>query len=328
MNTLNHTLSPTIPSYPHHIHLDNRAISGITGSISISFWIIVFVPQIYENYVRKSSEGLSLLFVVLWLIGDIFNVLGGVLQGVLGTMIILAIYYTLADLILLAQFFLYPDHNNSVDALHLNPANPLSETVLDEIAQDVLGEDLESSNSAMSTDNHALPRVRKTKKKSNYKSLIEFSLVSGVIFAGVIGWYVTYNPTENDNRNGNGNGDGNGSGDGHQGSDLTFDPLAQFFGWLSAVLYLGSRMPQILLNFQRKSCEGISFLFFLCACLGNLTYVISILAVSTSWEYLRVQASWLTGSIGTLALDFVIFLQFFVYNQEDDDGGFDDISHQ
>ena len=52
----------------------------------------------YENFKRKSLEGLSLTFIVLWLAGDVFNVLGAVLQGVLPTMIILAVYYTLADI--------------------------------------------------------------------------------------------------------------------------------------------------------------------------------------------------------------------------------------
>ena len=56
--------------------------------------------------------------------------------------------------------------------------------------------------------------------------------------------------------------------------------------------YLGSRIPQIVLNYERKSCDGISFMF-LFACLGNLTYVISILSIDMSWNYLWVNSSWL-----------------------------------
>ncbi|GMF62438.1 unnamed protein product [[Candida] boidinii] len=113
---------------PPPIVIDAQAVSGITGSISIACWIIVFAPQIYQNFKRKSAEGLSLLFVVLWLLGDLFNVLGAVLQGVLPTMLILAIYYTLADIVLLWQCMVYghgkPKH---VDPIHLSPANPLNE---------------------------------------------------------------------------------------------------------------------------------------------------------------------------------------------------------
>ena len=71
-----------------------ETISGITGSISIACWLVVFSPQIIENFRRRSGEGLSLSFLVIWLAGDVFNVLGAILQHVLPTMIILAIYCT------------------------------------------------------------------------------------------------------------------------------------------------------------------------------------------------------------------------------------------
>lgn len=60
-------------------------------------------------------------------------------------------------------------------------------------------------------------------------------------------------------------------------------------------------------------------MFFLFACLGNLTYVISILSIDTNWNYLWVNCSWLAGSLGTLALDFTIFVQFFLYNGSEDE---------
>lgn len=221
-------------------------------------------------------------------------------------MIILAIYYTVADLILLGQIFLYGD-GSQVDPVHLSPANPLSENIFDEV--------LGSTDSESTTQYSQLSNVeqggfndasKSSSKKSRRRTLIESSLILFVILSGIIGWYISYNPDDQDDE-----------------PELKFDFLAQFFGWLSAVLYLGSRMPQILLNFKRKSCEGISFLFFLCACLGNLTYVISILSISVDPYFLLVQSSWLAGSIGTLSLDFVIFIQFFLYNRDDDDSDSD-----
>jgi len=128
-------------------------------------------------------------------------------------------------------------------------------------------------------------------------------LVSLVFVAGLVGWYVGYTKDSGNHHKHN------------KPSELVFDPLAQFFGWLCAFLYLGSRIPQILLNYKRKSVDGISFMFFLFACLGNLTYVISILSIDTSLHYLWVNSSWLAGSLGTLGMDFTIFIQFFVYNE-------------
>lgn len=63
------------------------ALSGICGSISIACWIVVFSPQIIENFRRGSADGLSVVFLVTWLIGDVFNILGAILQGVLPTMV-------------------------------------------------------------------------------------------------------------------------------------------------------------------------------------------------------------------------------------------------
>lgn len=271
-----------------------------------SLWLFKLTPS---KYVRKSSEGLSLLFVVLWLAGDVFNVLGAILQHVLPTMIILAIYYTLADLILLGQIFLYGD-GSQVDPVHLSPANPLSENIFDE----VLGDQESQSTTSIQysqLEQGGVSNTKQSNKKSRKRTLIESSLIFFVILSGIIGWYISYNPDQDQ--------------DGDDDDELKFDFLAQFFGWLSAILYLGSRMPQILLNFKRKSCEGISFLFFLCACLGNLTYVISILSISVDPYFLLVQSSWLAGSIGTLSLDFVIFVQFFLYNRDGEDSDDSDI---
>lgn len=76
-------------------------------------------------------------------------------------------------------------------------------------------------------------------------------------------------------------------------------------------------------------------LFFLFACLGNLTYVLSILvykprcsgkhgacadgeASAIYGKYVAVNASWLLGSFGTLLLDACVFVQYFMYRKEED----------
>jgi len=60
-------------------------------------------------------------------------------------------------------------------------------------------------------------------------------------------------------------------GDATEGKHET--PLgAEILGYASAVFYLGARIPQIVKNWREKSCEGLSLLFFLLSMLGNLTY--------------------------------------------------------
>lgn len=280
-------------------------VSGIAGSISIACWVIVFVPQIYENFHRKSAEGLSLMFVILWLAGDVFNLVGAMLQGLLPTMILLAAYYTLADIILLIQCLWYGTEEK-VDPVHLSPANPINESVL----QDVFNEEqplLPHANRRLqenvnTDDFQALGALMNVQHQSTSKRYFNDTLiVSAVVFGGFVSWYVSYcnNPKQSEPYD----------------PDLSMNWLAQLFGYLSAVLYLGSRVPQILLNFERKSCEGISFLFFLFACLGNTAFILSVVVVSWDFNYLIVNASWLIGSSGTLFMDFVIFIQFFAYGK-------------
>lgn len=151
-----------------------------------------------------------------------------------------------------------------------------------------------------------------------------------VIGAGVAGWALSRAGASDDDQHSPDGGE-------HQpGDDIHFDLWGQIFGWLCAVLYLGSRLPQLLLNWRRKSTEGVSMLFFLFACLGNLTYVLSILAFDPKCDnetdgcapkelrhiygqYILVNLSWLAGSAGTLLLDLGIFIQFFIYSRPNDD---------
>jgi hypothetical protein len=165
-----------------------------------------------------------------------------------------------------------------------------------------------------------------------------------VCAAGVAGWWLsrTY-----DRGGADGDGphapDGGAGDDGPQQHELEFNLLGQVFGWLCAALYLGSRLPQLLLNWRRRSTEGVSVLFFLFACLGNLTYVLSIMvfdpkcegdeegcepgeAARIFWQYILVNLSWLAGSAGTLLLDMGIFVQFFLYSRSEEGSSSDEES--
>ncbi|GAV52269.1 hypothetical protein ZYGR_0AG02600 [Zygosaccharomyces rouxii] len=286
------------------IEWNSENISGIAGSISIACWVIVFVPQIYENFHRKSAEGLSLMFVVLWLAGDVFNLVGAMLQHLLPTMIILAAYYTLADIILLIQCLWYGTEEK-VDPVHLSPANPMSESVLQDVfheSEPLLHAEVRQHSNELNEEYQTLSTnaelLSEHESKRYFKDIL---IVAAVVIGGFLSWYISYCNNSHNSK--------------PSEPDLTMNWLAQLFGYLSAVLYLGSRIPQILLNFQRKSCEGISFLFFLFACLGNGAFILSVMVISLDSKYLLVNASWLIGSLGTLFMDFVIFIQFFAYGK-------------
>lgn len=264
--------------------LDAHGVSGLTGSISICCWIVVFTPQILENVKRKSGDGLSLAFLAIWLAGDLANLIGGIFQQVLPTMLILAVYYTMADVVLILQVYYYRFSKarrasllqvgeGGWSASHLSPATPL------------LDPPKPSEEQAM-------------REIAPWKGYLYNTLAIVVVcLIGTVAWVMTPPSTKHS---------------GHQ-KKVEIDVAGQVFGWLCAALYLGSRLPQLVLNFRRKSCEGVSLLFFLFACIGNVTFCMSILAWSLEKTYLIANMSWLVGAFGTLLLDFVIFAQFFLY---------------
>ncbi|CAD6592770.1 MAG: hypothetical protein ASARMPREDX12_006446 [Alectoria sarmentosa] len=368
------------------LNLDIEALSGICGSISIACWVVVFSPQIIENFRRSSADGLSLIFVIVWLLGDIFNILGAVLQGVLPTMTILAVYYTLADIVLLGQRFYYrgftlsdapahtitptmdeeavegdPPTEQSSLLPHKRPSNtPARPTISDAAGPSAHGSfsSLRSHLSSSHLDaTHLSPATPFTPPKTSplaaesmkkpkstlYTLSFDIGALILVCAAGVLGWWLSFRssraqyPDHYDNHHH----------DRHRSplstddtlESLHFDLWGQIFGYFCAVLYLGSRIPQILLNYRRKSTEGVSMLFFLFACVGNLTYVMSIFAYepgcarfenyddvrsgceSGEWargygQYILLNASWLIGSAGTLLLDLMIFGQFWIYRDQ------------
>lgn len=118
-----------------------------------------------------------------------------------------------------------------------------------------------------------------------------------VILAGCSGFFIA--------------GSESGSDDGGKDSKIALGP--QIIGYCSAFLYLGARIPQIIQNHRRKSVDGLSLLFFLFSTLGNLTYAGQILFFRSDSKYILLNLSWLLGSLGTIAEDSFIFLQFYMY---------------
>lgn len=309
-------------------------------------------------------------------------------------MIILAVYYTLADVVLLVQCFYYrgfdiseelstsppsepspvaagaldneddsqtaatersnllpkskSDHHVHYDAAVGNvsqdrpePASPpavtgqrrhsVSSSFREILYSHVDGTHLSPATPFVEPESEIELARRRRRRISTLQTILFNSVaIALVCAAGILGWYVSpksKRPTA-------------------EPEPLTMDPLGQVFGYLCAAFYLGSRLPQLLLNYRRKSTDGVSLLFFLFACIGNLTYVLSIMAyspichgkrsalggtnaalyrhvkcrpgeaVALYGRYILVNLSWIIGSFGTLLLDMGIFVQFFLYRDE------------
>ncbi|CCJ28856.1 unnamed protein product [Pneumocystis jirovecii] len=242
-----------------------EGLSGIFGSISLASWIITVYPQLIENYRRKSGDSISLPFLFLWLVGDIFGLIGSVWGKLIHIIIVIQVYFFLADLVLILQV-LYYKHR-----YHLR--NNVQEKVF----------------------------------KGTTPLQVFLSMLIVIVF-GVLGWIITV------------------AIGGVKKPDTQTPNSVGFlvFGYIGAFLYckllignhmylfltdwyiVFARIPQIKKNFESKSTEGLSLLFFVFTLLGNITYAISILLIDVSRKYIMMNLPWLLGSLGTLSMDILV----------------------
>jgi len=358
------------PSLSTPTHLSITDLSSLLGSISIACWVVVFTPQILENLRNRSADGLSVTFIIIWLAGDLFNVLGALFQGVLPTMLILAVYYTVADVVLLGQVWWYrglvwrdevqQDGKVKVKEDREGEGHGNRDGQTGDGAPDERTGLLASSTTASTPPQPSTPTKQKPLLLTLLLTLLLNALaILAVILAGILGWYFTrssspshHQPHPHHNHN-----DASSPSPRPSAETLHFNIPGQIFGYICAALYLGSRVPQLLLNYRRKSTDGLSLLFFALAFLGNCFYVGSILAfepvcagspdvVSPEMmlmprrqrhdvcrdgearqlylRYFLINLSWFVGSFGTLWLDGFVFVQWMWYSKTDGDADGED----
>jgi uncharacterized protein with PQ loop repeat len=114
----------------------------------------------------------------------------------------------------------------------------------------------------------------------------------------------------------------------------------KILSWMSTVLYLGSRLPQLYKNHVRKSTAGLSSSLFAAAFFGNLFYSSSLATNPCAWRDFApgegsgwvgpegsVQSDWILraapfflGAAGVLIMDALVGLQFWWYSDNEPRG--------
>jgi len=211
---------------------------------------------------------------------------GSSLAGLLPTVIILAVYYTLCDVILIFQIYIYR-RRNGITARQ----TPL-----------IVSNASEHPTERLPLLDHIHESNIQEKPFSRKVCVRYLAAVFFICAAGIVAWWIndgaSREETEPRHRT--------------KRSDMTI----QLIGWTSALLYIVARIPQILKNLETR-CEGLSPALFLFSILGNITYVLSICAASMERSYLITNASWLAGSTLTIFLDVIVLVQFFYYRSVD-----------
>lgn len=105
------------------VQLTRQAVSDASGTASLVVWIFAQSPQIYKNFRAKSVEGLSLVFLLQWTLGDLTNLVGAFLTHQLPIQIVIAAYMMLVDMTLCIQYAMYyrapkPHHRHRFPTEH------------------------------------------------------------------------------------------------------------------------------------------------------------------------------------------------------------------
>ncbi|KAI8966088.1 PQ-loop-domain-containing protein [Daldinia sp. FL1419] len=291
----------------------NEILSGIFGSISLTAWICLLLPQLITNYKAKSAEGLSMIFLAVWLFGDLANLSGALVTGLAPTATALAGYFCISDVILITQSVYY----NTLNARKARQRTRSTESRVSEDEPLLQPRRRSSSGLPGSHRRHSMhhsesgldPIKRIVTGENDTPDanpwLHNTLSVVAIYIVGAAGWFVSYKVGAWDKPDA----------PEEPATDSPVAALGLALGYASAVCYLCARVPQIIKNYREKSCEGLALLFFLLSLTGNLTYGLSVFTYSPEPEYIIKAIPWLLGSLGTIVEDCIIFYQFRIYSK-------------
>lgn len=321
------------------------------GLVSLVCWGVAEIPQIITNFRTKSSHGVSLAFLLTWVAGDIFNLVGCLLEpATLPTQYYTAVLYTTSTVVLVLQG-LYYDHvyrwcrcrktkdNQQVDddqdplkpksadrsGISIPKASPRATPRRDFYymsARSLAGSDTppfrsylraaKSGPSAVGLDNESSSDDEAAAPVSVSNTVSQPRPIPRSAGYGTFLATSLNLPLQSKALTQAYIGY-TGRRLLHEGGGMDHSAFGQWLGWLMAAIYMGGRIPQIWLNIKRGSVEGLNPLMFVFALVANLTYVLSIVVRTTEWDRIKPNMPWLLDAAVCVALDFFIILQYIYY---------------
>ncbi|KAL8665873.1 MAG: hypothetical protein Q9168_007609, partial [Polycauliona sp. 1 TL-2023] len=284
------------------------------GILSLISWLFAQLPQVIKNYKLKSASGLSIYFLAEWLLGDLANLLGALLTRQATWQVVVAAYYVIVDVCLVSQHFWYShykpwqknrlavvhlDYNDrgddaatqplmgmtlSPDAARSDSSRPKPKTVQSTPAEQATSptEPKAINKTLFRSLNYSWSPKEKTTPSSSYRSIRRthttpspgispntlllisflFALLSKASPIHPSPLHISSASSESS----------------------SLETAGRILSWTSTALYMGSRLPQILKNYRRRSTAGLSPILFIAAFFGNLFYSSSLLANPLAWH--------------------------------------------
>ncbi|KAF3483656.1 PQ-loop repeat-containing protein 2 [Arthroderma uncinatum] len=320
-------------------------ISSTLGMLSIVAWLFAQLPQIYKNYRIKSTAGLSVFFIVEWLLADTANFTGAVLTKQAGWQVTIAAYYVVVDVIMVYQHYWYThikkwksnrlrcvksgddDDSDMWSNFPASDCDSCQQLPASQYTSSVRPTDELKMAGKRASDEKAQPASGKryVKAGTSGSSLTSPKAVLFVSMLCAVLANATSVPTP----------------DMSQSQPLRMPQLnsaeavGRVFSWISALLYLGSRLPQLYKNYTRKSTAGLSPLLFIAAFSGNTFYSTSMLTNPNGWSdfppyggggwagpdgndrlnWILLAIPFWLGATGVLLLDVCMGIQFLIYGE-------------
>ncbi|KAK3691519.1 hypothetical protein LTR37_018596 [Vermiconidia calcicola] len=343
-------------------------ISNTLGICSIIAWLFAQLPQIYKNWRISSTSGLSIFFLVEWCLGDFSNLLGALFTHQASWQVAIGCYYVFVDVCLVVQWFWYEKlrHGNMVrrvwrtgtDGSDGWSGGGMEEVLIEGVPVVNCASSRSSSHAAafdqpkpkQTTQPQAIFRAPAFGTASKLDSEKQHSSLSATpngtniyrvgpssspipspsprtilllaCLAAMAQASPLINPAQHSPKT---------SGD----PPTSLENAGTILSWMSTVLYLGSRLPQLIKNWQRKSTAGLSPLLFAAAFCGNLFYSLALLTNPRAWDdfgpygdggwvghegsdrlkWSAAAMPFFLGAAGVLGLDASVGVQFLLYGE-------------
>ncbi|KAI4327546.1 hypothetical protein L6164_019994 [Bauhinia variegata] len=313
------------------------------GICSLLCWGVAEIPQIITNFHTKSSHGVSLLFLLTWVAGDIFNLVGCLLEpATLPTQFYTALLYTITTIVLVLQSVYY-DHiygwwkrghksnkkqgEEEKKALRPKPSHDESGIVIPNgavkgtarrefyytSARSLAGSGTPPFRSYLRVAKSGPSAMQLNSDSSDDEDSPPLSPTLPRPIPRSAALPTSYGTFLAASLNLPLKGDAGFTGRKLLQEHEIHSAFGQWLGWLMAAIYMGGRIPQIWLNIKRGSVEGLNPFMFVFALIANVTYVGSILVRTTEWENIKANLPWLLDAIVCVALDLFIILQYIYY---------------
>ncbi|KAF2462208.1 PQ loop repeat-domain-containing protein [Lineolata rhizophorae] len=305
-------------------------ISTILGCLSIASWLFAQLPQIWKNYQLGSTSGLSIFFLGEWLLGDASNMLGSIFTRQALWQVVIATYYCLVDCVLVGQWLWYEllKHGRplrsdiptlQVDVQHSKPREVFRTP---QFSSSPASSREGGMGTSMNTPQHRnLLRIAGNSSPTPSPRTVLYVAMILAVVARASPVPSSATPPE--------------IVDSGTAPGSTQENAGRILSWLSTLMYLGSRMPQLIKNHLRRSTSGLSPTLFAAAFFGNLFYSSSLLTNPCAWndfgpyggggwadangssrvEWIGRAAPFWLGAAGVLVMDAAVGVQFWYFGE-------------